>query len=117
MKKKKMPVGKPFTKDDPRINRKGRKPRGMTYAEYVRAFIEEDDGGKKKSIIEEMTEIAITEAKKGSFVFWQEIKNNAYGKVPDKVELQNEEKPDLSKLTKEELEVWMQLLQKAKPSQ
>jgi len=29
--------------------------------------------------------------------------------------MNTQEKPDLSKLTKEELETWMQLLQKAKP--
>jgi len=41
--------------------------------------------------------------------------NRAFGKVPDKVEMQNEEKPDLSKLTDEEIKVLMALLAKAKP--
>jgi len=104
----------PFKKGDPRINRKGRTPLGTTLAEYLRKIIEETDGGKKQSIADEMMMVAITKAKKGQFQFWDAIMNRAYGKVPDKVEMNTQEKPDLSKLTKEELETWMQLLQKTK---
>lgn len=107
----------PFKKGDPRINRKGRTPLGTTLAEYLRKIIEETDDGKKQSIADEMMMMAIARAKKGQFQYWDAIMNRAYGKVPDKVEMQTEEKPDLSKLTKEELETWMQLLAKAKPSQ
>jgi hypothetical protein len=96
------------------INRKGRTPKGTTFAEYVRNFIEEDDEGKKKSIIEEMMKIAVSRAKHGSFQFWDALVNRAYGKVPDKVEIDSQEKPDLSKLTEDELKTWMQLLNKAK---
>lgn len=104
----------PFKKGDPRINRKGRTPLGTTLAEYLRKIIEETDGGKKQSVADEMMMIAIAKAKRGQFQFWEAILNRAYGKVPDKVEMQTEDKPDLSKLTKEELETWMQLLAKAK---
>jgi len=97
------------------INRKGRKPKGATFAEYLREFIEEDDEGKKKSIIEEMTEEAVKQAKRGSFQFWDAIVNRSYGKVAEKVEINPEEKPDLSKLTKEEIETWKRLLEKSKP--
>lgn len=116
-KKKAMPVGKPFAKGDPRINRKGRKPLNQTFGEYVREFLEADNDGKKKSVIEEMTEVAVTLAKKGNYQFWDALTNRAYGKVPDKIEMQSEEKPDLSKLTNEEIEIWKQLLEKSKPSQ
>ena len=104
----------PFKKGDPRINRKGRTPLGTTLAEYLRKIIEETDDGKKQSIADEMMMMAIARAKKGQFQYWDAIMNRAYGKVPDKVEMQTEEKPDLSKLTKEELETWMQLLAKVK---
>jgi len=105
---------KPFVKGDPRINRKGRTPLGTTLAEYLRKIIEETDEGKKQSIADEMMMIAIARAKRGSFQFWEAIMNRAYGKIPDRVEINSEEKPDLSKLTKEEIETWMRLLQKSK---
>jgi hypothetical protein len=105
---------RPFVKGDPRINRKGRTPTGTTFAEYIRAFVEETDGGKKQSLIDEMMVVAVKRAKMGQYQFWDAIVNRAYGKVPDKVEINPEEKPDLSKLTKDELETWMQLLNKAK---
>jgi len=104
----------PFKKNDPRINRKGRTPLGTTLAEYLRKIIEETDNGKKQSIADEMMMMAIARAKRGQFQYWDAIMNRAYGKVPDKVEMNTQEKPDLSKLTKEELETWMQLLQKTK---
>ncbi len=107
----------PFKKGDPRINRKGRTPLGTTLAEYLRKIIEETDNGKKQSIADEMMMMAISRAKRGQFQYWDAIMNRAYGKVPDKVEMTSQEKPDLSKLTKEELETWMRLLAKAKPSQ
>lgn len=104
---------KPFTKGDPRINRKGRPKSGQAFAEYVRQFMEAEDESKG-TIVAEMMEIAVKKARQGQYQFWEALVNRAYGKVPDKVEMQTEEKPDLSKLTKEEIETWMQLLKKAK---
>ena len=89
---------------------------GESFAEYVRAFMEAEDE-VKGTIVAEMMEIAVRKAKQGQFQYWEALVNRAYGKVPDKVEMQTEDKPDLSKLSKEEIETWMKLLAKAKPSQ
>lgn len=113
MTKGKLP-SKPFVKGDPRINRKGRPKMGESFAEYVRAFMEAEDESKG-TIVAEMMEIAVKKARQGQFQFWEQLVNRAYGKVPDKVEMQTQEKPDLSKLTDEELKIWMQLLEKSKP--
>lgn len=108
------PPPKPFVKGDPRINRKGRPKVGETFAEYVRAFMEAEDE-KKGTIVSEMMQIAVSRARHGSFQFWDALVNRAYGKVPDKVEMNTQEKPDLSKLSKEEIAEWMRLLEKSKP--
>ncbi len=108
------PPSKPFVKGDPRINRKGRPKVGETFAEYVRDFMEAEHEGKG-TIVAEMMAIAVSRAKRGQFQFWEQLVNRAYGKVPDKVEMNTQEKPDLSKLTDEELQIWMRLLEKSKP--
>ena len=109
------PPAKPFVKGDPRINRAGRPKVGQTFAEYVRNFIETPpDDPKRRAIIETMMMVAAKKANQGQYQFWEAIMNRAYGKVPDKVEMTQEEKPDLSKLTEDEIKTWMQLLEKAK---
>ena len=70
----------------------------------------------KGTIVAEMMEIAVKKARQGQFQFWDALVNRAYGKVPDKVEMNTQEKPDLSKLTDEEIETWKRLLEKSKPS-
>ena len=105
-----------FKKGDPRINRKGRPKLGESLAEYIRAFMEAEDE-QKGTIVAEMMEIAVKRARAGNFQFWDALVNRAYGKVPDKVEVNQEEKLDLSKLTDEEIAEWKRLLEKSKPSQ
>ncbi len=104
---------KPFVKGDPRINRKGRPKKGETFAEYVRNFMEAEDEAKG-TIVAEMMQIAVKRARMGQFQFWEQLVNRAYGKVPDKVEINKDDDIDLSLLPKEDLETWKQLLEKAK---
>lgn len=107
----------PFKKGyDPKRNMKGRPKLGQTTAERIRdAMNEPANGMEGYTKFDEMVDMAMARAKKGSWQFWDALMNRAYGKVPDKVEMQTEEKPDLSKLTDEEIETLMALLAKAKP--
>jgi hypothetical protein len=97
------------------INRKGRPRVGLTFAERVRAVLEEETEDGKKTLIEQMVDIAIKRAKSGSFQFYDALIARAYGKVPDKVEVAQEQPFDPSKLNDAELDLLKQLLEKAKP--
>ena len=97
------------------INRKGRPKVGLTFAERVRCVIEEEHLDKSKLLVDELIDEAIKRAKRGNFQFWDALMARAYGKVPDKVETTTEAKPDLSKLTDDELAQWQRLAEKAKP--
>jgi uncharacterized protein YecT (DUF1311 family) len=101
---------------DPKRNMKGRPKLGMTTAERIRDAMNEPAKGQKGyTKFDEMVDMAMARARKGSYGFWDALMNRAYGKVPDKVEMQTEEKPNLSKLTDEEIDTLMALLAKAKP--
>ena len=97
------------------INRKGRPKLGLAFAELVREVLKETNPKTKKSKVESMVDVAVTRAMKGSWQFYDALTARAYGKVPDKVELSQQDKPDLSKLTDEEIKVLTALLEKAKP--
>jgi hypothetical protein len=105
----------PFTKGyDPKRNYKGRPKLGLTTAEKIRDAMNEPAKGQEGyTKFDEMVDLAMMRAKKGSWQFWDALMNRAYGKVPDKVEMQTEEKPDLSKLTDEEIAIYTDLLKKA----
>lgn len=99
---------------DPNRNYNGRPKLGTTTAERIRdAMNEPAKGGEGYTKFDEMVDMAMSRAKKGSWQFWDALMNRAYGKVPDKVEMSNDEKPDLSLLTNEELELYAALLKKA----
>jgi len=101
---------------DPNRNMKGRPKLGLTTAERIRDALNEPARGQEGyTKFDLMVDDAISRAHHGSYQFWDALMNRAFGKVPDKVEMQNEEKPDLSKLTDEEIKVLMALLAKAKP--
>lgn len=101
---------------DPNRNYNGRPKLGMTVGERIRDAMNEPAVGLEGyTKFDEMVDMAMSRAKKGSFGFWIALLERAYGKVPDKIEMTNEEKPDLSKLTDEEIATLMALLAKAKP--
>lgn len=101
---------------DPNRWLKGRRKLGETMAERIRAAMNEpakglNDGYTK---FDELVDVALAHARKGSFSYWESLMNRAYGKVPDKIEMTPEEKPDLSKLTDAEIKILTALLEKAK---
>lgn len=101
---------------DPNRNIKGRPKVGLTVGERIRdAMNEPAKGLEGYTKFDEMVDMAMSRAKKGSFGFWESLMARAYGKIPDKIEMTTEEKPDLSKLTDEEIKMFMALLAKAKP--
>lgn len=101
---------------DPNRWLKGRRKLGQTMAERIRdAMNEPAKGDEGYTKFDELVDIALAHARKGSFSYWESLMNRAYGKVPDKIEMANEDKPDLSLLTKEELDALTVLLEKAKP--
>ena len=100
---------------DPHRNMNGRPKKGASLAERIREAMEEvvrpDDGyTKMDALIDE----AMARAKAGNFQFWDALMSRGHGKVPDKIEMSTEAKPDLSKLTDEEIKTLMSLLEKAK---
>lgn len=113
--KKGKPPAKPFVKGDTRINRNGRPRLGLSFAEWVRDAMEAPNPTNGRRKVDMLIDEAMRRALKGNFQFWDALVARGYGKVADKIEMQTEEKLDLSKLTKEEIETWMRLLQKSKP--
>ena len=100
---------------DPNRNLSGRGRVGMSLPERIREALEKPIKEDGSNSLDAIIKIAISHAKKGSAVWAFGLWDRAYGKVPDKVEMSNEEKPDLSLLTDEEVKTLTELLTKAKP--
>ena len=98
---------------DPNRNIKGRAPIGGSLAERIRAAFERNtpDGLTQQDVV---ISDAIKMARRGHSQYLQMLWDRGYGKVPDKVEVNQEQKLDLSKLTDEEIKTLMSLLEKAK---
>ncbi len=113
-KKRKAPAGG-FRDHPENINRAGRKPNAMTFGDYLREYLEQEDATGKKQVISQMVDIAVSRAKHGSFQFWDALMNRAYGKPVEHIETTTQQPFDPSKLTDEELAALKALLEKAKP--
>jgi hypothetical protein len=100
---------------DPRRNMAGRPKLGETLAEKIRAAMNEpvrDEDGYSK--LDALIDEAMSQAKAGHYQMLDLLWVRAYGKVPEKLEFKNEDAPDLSKLTDEEIAQLAALMEKAK---
>lgn len=98
---------------DPRRNLAGRPKKGKSLSEKIRAAMEEpirDDGYSK---LDALIDEAMSRAKAGNYQMLEALWQRGYGKVPEKVELTQEARPDLSKLSDAEIAVLKKLLEKA----
>ena len=100
------PRGKPFTKGDSRINRKGRPKVGKTLAEMVRDALNEPADGKNPDYtkLHKMIDTGMKQALKGDFRFVEYLLARGYGKLLDRVFVDTpNRKVDLSQLTDVEM--------------
>ncbi len=97
---------------DPRRNLKGRAKKGLTLAEKIRdAMNEEIVNGYTK--MDALIDEAMEQAKAGNTTMLEMLWSRGYGKVPEKLEIQQDEPFDLSKLTDSELAEFERLRKKA----
>jgi hypothetical protein len=95
--------GKPFTKGDSRINRKGRPKVGESLAEKFRDALAErlqGDYSKLDSLIDKTVDMAL----KGNQQAIEFVLARGWGKMIDRVEITPKQEFDLSKLSDEEIE-------------
>ena len=78
--------GKPFTKNDPRINRKGRatglRDFNTDFDEVVEEIAEENHITRSEAR-KHLLKVAYKHAKEGSFPFWNQLVERQYGKVDE----------------------------------
>lgn len=97
---------------DPRRNLTGRPKLGLTLAEKIRDAMNEPvhEGYTK---LDALIDMAMEQAASGNPSMLEMLWSRGYGRVPERIELQQEEKLDLSKLSSEELAALKELRKKA----
>lgn len=96
--------GKPFTKGDTRINRKGRKKKGDVFSELLRdALLEVLDPATGYRRIDSIADKMVTQAQQGNKDARQDVLHYAYGKPVERIEQTNvNQNYDFSNLSLEE---------------
>ena len=82
--------GKPFTKDDPRINKEGRPLGSKDFAtdfDEVVEEIAEENGITKSQARKHLLKVAYKHAKEGNYSFYKDIHDRVYGTATNKSEI------------------------------
>ena len=92
----------------------GRPKVGYALPEMMRAALEaESTENPNASELKQIIKALFVEAKSGNIEAAKLIFNRAYGKEADVIQIENTQEPDFSKLTNEELSLYITLLEKA----
>ena len=106
-----------FTKNDIRINRKGRPPVGKAITEKIRSLLQEpiDPSSPDYKIEDGMIDLMAKEALSGNLNAVQILLNRAYGNTKQSIEVEaiQEEEIDVSVFSDEELYLYLALVEKS----
>jgi len=83
-------IGKPFTKDDPRINKEGRPLGSRDFAtdfDEVVEEIAEENGITKSQARKHLLKVAYKNAKEGNYSFYKDIHDRVYGQATSKTDV------------------------------